>query len=247
MDELLCAPGHVMGLLHGELIDLQNPYQWLTFVAVLSFGFFSSWHCTFMCVPLVIPVVTGTRGALFRILLYNLGRVASYAALGAILGLGGHVLGRSTEMMGKLLSFFASAICLIASLKFLAPSAYPRLVSRLRSLIRAMRIPYIPFNGLFVRWPISATRKAIGLGLITGLLPCMTLSPIYSMAVASGRASSGAIMMIFFFLGTLPVMTVAPAMPGVLRFSRNLAKLRIIAGLFLIFAAWVTLARALRA
>ena len=76
-------------------------------------GFVGSLHCAGMCGPLAmaVPVVgTGRGGIVFSRLIYNLGRVATYATMGLLIGL----LGQAFALAGvqRWISLTAGALIL---------------------------------------------------------------------------------------------------------------------------------------
>ena len=166
----------------------------------------SAGHCAGMCGPLVGALSIPARragepstAALRDATAYHAGRIASYATLGAALGLVGTLLpaGVSPIPWQAALSLVAAAALCFAALALfevfpLASLPFAARVSRALStrLLRAKR-------GLAVRF---------GLGAANGLLPC---GPVYAAAVAAFAAASparGALAMAVYGLGTVPLL-----------------------------------------
>jgi sulfite exporter TauE/SafE len=54
--------------------------------------------------------------------------------------------------------------------------------------------------------PVNGKRKALGLGALWGWLPCGLVYSMLTWALASGSVTTGAGLMLFFGLGTLPAL-----------------------------------------
>ena len=63
------------------------------FITAIVFGLLSSFHCVGMCGPiaLALPVIPNTPNWL-TVLVYNIGRVTTYALLGVFMGMVGYSL-----------------------------------------------------------------------------------------------------------------------------------------------------------
>ena len=85
--------------------------------------------------------------------------------------------------------------------------------------------------------------REFALGAITVLLPCMTLTPVLALAATSDTATSGALMLLAFGLGTVPIMVGATYMP--LMISRTIpAKLvKLLIAIFFLVAGIITFIR----
>jgi len=81
------------------------------------------------------------------------------------------------------------------------------------------------------------------LGVATGLLPCMTLTPAYMAAAAPGTPIGGSISMFAFFLGTLPVMLLSPSIGASAFEHLQKGPARYVAGSFLMVAGILTILR----
>ena len=166
--------------------------SWLNTIpfAVLGASLLGSGHCAAMCGGLVLVAARDRKAAA----LYHLGRLIGYTGLGALAGaLGNAVLGSG-------------------------PLAW---VSQLSSLILALGFLFLgvrlwqgkPLH-LF-RLPPSVWRKLSRLGpgatgLLSAFLPCGWLHAFVIGAVATRSAGVGALYLFFFWLGTLPALTLAP-------------------------------------
>lgn len=169
----------------------------------------STMHCVPMCGSFVLGQVADRMARLpaarfcewhrvraGALLPYHLGRLTTYASLGAIAGLGGAGLARLPS-----LGFISAAFLLLAGGFFLL-HAIP---SARRILPGLDRVPS--------RWSHAIARLAkhlrshgYTLGVALGFLPCGLLYGAMAAAAASGSAVAGAIAMLTFGAGTAPAL-----------------------------------------
>jgi sulfite exporter TauE/SafE len=174
-------------------------------------------HCVPMCGPFVLGQVSDRLACLpvhllcqarrlrsGALLPYHLGRLTTYAALGAIAALAGGGVAR-LPWLGR----FAGVFLLLGAILFLG------------QLVRALRLrPAMPagWTAAFGRLAaqIDCTRPAGGFlcGLLLGLLPCGLLYAALAVAAAA-TPWGGAARMLAFGLGTVPALvTVGVAGPA---------------------------------
>ncbi len=161
----------------------------------------SSFHCVGMCGPiaLALPVHGGGRARQWAgLLTYNLGRVGTYALLGAGIG----ALGGALVWVGYL-RYLSIAIGVVMVAWVFWPARLDRLLrvpafwqkavgqlkSRMAAQLRSRRL-----SG----W--------VALGTLNGLLPCGLVYLALISSVAMGGGLAGAAYMFAFGLGTLPAM-----------------------------------------
>ncbi len=175
---------------------------------LFAFGLLmSAGHCLGMCGPLVCavsapPTADGERrlSALAPIGIYHLGRLASYALIGLLLGSLGGLLpeGAHALVWQAVLSLLAAAALVWVGLGLL--DVFP-----LASLACASRLSRWLTGNLGALGLRGNARRA-ALGLANGLLPC---GPVYTVAVAAlaaGSPARGALAMLVFGLGTVPLL-----------------------------------------
>jgi hypothetical protein len=175
----------------------------LDYISIISVAFLGSLgHCIGMCGGLVVAYtstkVEGARvGAIFSHLFYNLGRISSYAILGAIFGFLGSIISFSNQSKGILFLVIAIVMLLMGL--------------SLAGKIRFLNSIEIDSNS-FLKSTFSKLLKSKSLisfyllGGLNGLLPCGFVYFFLASAVASGSAFDGAIVMILFGLATTPIM-----------------------------------------
>ncbi len=143
------------------------------------------------------PAVLGSH------LLYNVGRLTTYALLGGAMGLVGSFIAASGQLIGiqGLASILAGVFMILLGLSLgrWVPCTYllqPAWVSQ-----------FIRLSELGKR--LASRTMALGtfpLGLLLGLMPC---GPLYAMeinAAGTGNVGQGMLMMLAFGLGTVPML-----------------------------------------
>lgn len=170
-------------------------------LTAFTLGCIGSLHCLGMCGPIAFALPVRTTNVwmkLLKYLTYNAGRVITYAFLGMLIG----TVGKGFALAGlqQLLSILAGA-SLIAGVLLIHPpwkhTALTRtshyLHGRLKETFRHHLLAPAMFSFLM-------------LGFLNGLLPCGMVYTAAIGAMATGNASSGALFMVFFGLGTVPMM-----------------------------------------
>ncbi len=206
-------------------------------------------HCIGMCGPIVVSLSLGRKNESTWIphLLYNAGRVVTYAVLGAILGATGSFTAITANIAGiqKIVLIFAGVLIVIMGL---AMSDWLPLGRIFGDSDRFGRL----VSGGFQRLTrLQSTLAYLPLGLLLGLLPC---GPVYTALLAAARAGMeadsptagaliGMVLMGAFGIGTVPALLVVSRLAGIgwLR-SRQLiykvgAVLMIIVGFYFIYKA----------
>lgn len=172
-------------------------------VTALLAGFLGGTHCVGMCGGIVaaMSLQGQQRQPIAHLLGYNLGRLASYCLAGALAGLLG-----STAFLSTRLLPLQTGLYVVAQLVLILMGLY--LAGLNRSVLwleRAggglWRLLQPQFGKLL---PIRTPVGALLAGALWGWLPCGLVYSVLVMALASGGASNGALLMLAFGLGTLP-------------------------------------------
>jgi sulfite exporter TauE/SafE len=177
-------------------------------------------HCIGMCGPIVVSLSLNLKGRSVFLpqLLYNAGRVITYAVLGGLAG----ILGSFTILTSSILSLqkgvliFAGLVVLLMGLGMGGWISLGRLFGDGGSS-----------GSLLSKWfnrlsSAKSPRVYLPLGLLLGLLPC---GPVYTALIASARAGmeaqttlqgflSGAVLMIAFGIGTVPALLLVGKLAG---------------------------------
>lgn len=173
-------------------------------------------HCLGMCGPLVTTYgerfASDGRGpsatALRQHALFNLGRTASYAAVGAAMGAVGGVLVDAGSLVSAA-SAVRGVVGVVAGLVVLAAGV--GYLTRGRSRVGNLPVLGAAFAAVATRLHARVDAWAGGpgilaLGAMHGLLPCPLLYPAFLYAAASGSPAHGALALAALGLGTFPTL-----------------------------------------
>lgn len=166
-------------------------------LAAISLGFLGSFHCVGMCGPiaLAIPLKRDSHaGRIGGSLVYNAGRMLSYALMGALAGL----IGQGFAIAGWQSALSVTLGVLILSLLFI-PAGITRKASPLQVFVKLRML----LQKLFGTYTM---RSLLLIGILNGLLPCGLVYMGIAGAVATGSVLKGASFMAVFALGTFPAM-----------------------------------------
>jgi hypothetical protein len=163
----------------------------------LLLGLVGSVHCAGMCGPLALALPAGGSSRARFVagrLAYNLGRILTYALLGAVFGL----VGKGFELAGvQRWVSLALGAGILGGLLFSpqlvranpVTGALSRLKGALGRLLKARSLTAL-----------------LAFGLLNGLLPCGLVYVACAGATATGSALRGVEYMVVFGLGTVPMM-----------------------------------------
>ena len=183
----------------------------ITLVSAFLVGLLGSTHCLGMCGGIVGALTFGLKDDIRRspvrlfpyLAAYNLGRIASYALAGALLGLASaQVLRVAPPEQARLLARIISGGFMVLLGLYLA-GWWPGLTA-LERLGGKLWVRIEPFGRRFL--PVNHPLKALALGLVWGWLPCGLVYSALAWSLASGDAIQGAALMLAFGLGTLPML-----------------------------------------
>jgi hypothetical protein len=158
-----------------------------------------------------------SRSSLFlRQLLFNAGRISSYAVAGAAAGTAGLLLSLQNSLY-----LFANVVLILVGLHLAGFGALLRLERLGGPLWRRLQ-------------PLAARASATGnpyfAGLLWGWLPCGLVYAALAISVSGGNAFSGSAAMLAFGLGTLPWLLAAGAAAAQLRRWMSLRAVRLAVG-----------------
>ena len=214
------------------------------FAAVFLIGLLGGVHCIGMCGGIVgaLTLQTPRRARAWSMhLAYSAGRIASYAAAGAIMGLiGGAGLMFNHILPVQMLFYILANLVLVGLGLYLAGLAGR--LARLESLGAWLWRRVQPYSARFL--PADTVAKAFALGTLWGWLPCGLVYSVLATALVSGGAASGAGVMLAFGLGTLPNLLLAGMAFKRLREITANRRLRLAAGALVAFFGFAGLARA---
>lgn len=198
-------------------------------LTALTVGLLGGVHCMAMCGGMVgaFTLTRATRPPLQAQLLFNLGRIASYTLAGALAG-GIAASGMATARLLPLqtmLFVLANGLLILMGLYLAGQGAIvpqlERVGARIWPLMRAMlrRIPDTDTPG-----------KQFAAGMAWGWTPCGMVYSMVTLALLSGGAAEGALVMAAFGLGTLPNLLGATWLMTRFRLQLRDPRLRLAAG-----------------
>lgn len=180
------------------------------YIALFLIGLLSGTHCMSMCGGIVGALTAQLPDTARRTwpihLAYNIGRITTYTALGAVLGSVGSVGLLLNDVLPVQLGLYIFANLMLVALG-LYLTGFTRLLAPLE---RAGLLVWKRIQPLTRRWlPVRGIRQALPMGLLWGFLPCGLVYSVLATAVLTGSAGRGAAMMLAFGLGTLPNLMLA--------------------------------------
>ena len=207
---------------------------------MFALGLAGSLHCVQMCGPLVLSFGLSATGGARTHAAYHLGRILTYALLGAIAGWAGS----GVALVGKLAGIENTAAIAGGALMILAGIA-------IHSAVRSTGLVSIGGPSAFSRLTGKLLRAAsprgrFVTGLAMGFLPCGMIYAALLRSVAAASAASGALAMLAFGLGTAgPLFALGVFSVAVNRWiglrGRNWAAAGVmLTGVFLIWRGLVT-------
>jgi sulfite exporter TauE/SafE len=223
----------------------------LDLYSLFLLGFLGTGHCIGMCGPLVLAIPT-QAGRISAHVLYNLGRILTYAGVGALLGGMGVGLSVLAEAAGGAplawiariqvaFSLVASVLLLFLGLFRLGVLAEPDWMA----VASPVKVP--GFQRVRGGVMGGESRTAILLfGLMMGFLPCGLSYAAFARALASGGFPEGGLLLLCFGLGTVPgLLLVGTGASGLVRRYRQYSDL--LSGMLMIGIAVSLSADALQA
>ncbi len=219
----------------------------LSLVPIFLIGLLGGVHCVGMCGGIVgafsvagppakafpIAVVTETRSVAFppegswRVLAFNLGRIASYMVAGAVAGLLGSIPALIHITTLQSIGYWLANVLLIA-LGLTLMNLWHGL-ARVESLGLWMWRRVQPLIRRFL--PVETMWQAAALGSLWGWVPCGMVYSVLMTALLTGSALHGALVMLAFGLGTLPLLFSMGLLGTRLQANLQKPSVRMIAGL----------------
>lgn len=178
--------------------------DWLTTGAALLAGLLGGAHCAAMCGGIATGFsAMSPRGGWITALESNLGRVGGYAIAGAIAGGigGGIVRAARIDWLMLGLRMLLGLMLVIVALRLFDRKGRFGFLSRPGAGVWPLLRPLQ--QGLM---PADTRLKRIGLGVLWGWLPCGLSTTLLVAAWLQASAVNGALTMVAFGIGTLPVM-----------------------------------------
>ena len=163
-------------------------------------GLAGSLHCIGMCGPLVLSLPVSHDNDLSRIsggLIYNSGRILSYTIMGLIFGSIGNLI-----ITTKWQSSLSIGLGIIIFLYLLFPKKYFHF-STVTILGKPFMLLRQQLGRLFQSKKLSSL---LFIGVLNGFLPCGLVYLALTSSIISASPVNGGMFMLFFGLGTFPMM-----------------------------------------
>ncbi len=183
-------------------------------VSAIALGLMGSLHCVGMCGPIafMLPVDRSNNfKKIFQVFLYHIGRLFAYGLIGLVFGL----LGKGLYVFGmqQKLSIIIGVLMIIIVLipyKTIGRYNLSKPVFRIMTKLK---------NRLGQELKKKSPDTFLTIGFLNGFLPCGLVYMALFGAIAMGSAVEGSLYMVLFGLGTIPLMTTAIYMSGLLKRS----------------------------
>lgn len=189
----------------------------------LILGLMGSFHCVGMCGPIAIALPLNNDTWLTRILgslVYNSGRTLTYAFMGMIFG----IIGMGLKMSG-LQQWVSILMGIIMVLSVLLPAFFRKSHFYHITITRFTQFLSNHFHRLFM---IRSYTSLFAIGVLNGFLPCGLVYIAIAGALATGDLVRGTLFMVWFGVGTIPMLFVLNIAGNVLSSRLRTAIRRII-------------------
>ena len=171
-------------------------------ISALIFGLLGSFHCIGMCGPIafMLPIDRANQTKkILQVSVYHIGRLVTYGILGLLFGL----LGKGFYLFG-----FQQYLSIIIGVLMILMIVLPKKTINKFSITKPI---YKLLSGVKNRLGKELKKKRVDtfftIGFLNGFLPCGLVYMAIFASIATANAFEGAIYMILFGLGTIPLMT----------------------------------------
>lgn len=190
-------------------------------------GLSGAGHCLGMCGGIAAALNLGGARSTAITLAYHSGRISSYTILGAALGLAAASIDITAWTIG---------LRYLAGLLLIGMGLY--IGNWWRGMARLERVGatlWKPVQRLSSHWlPLRRWPQGFALGLCWGLMPCGLIYSSLAWAATAQNATTSALMMLLFGLGTLPAMLATSLGAGRLQAFLRLRGLKMVIAILLI-------------
>lgn len=143
----------------------------------------------------------GYNNKAILVICYHIGRITSYSIIGAIVGFTGSIAAKNIGMPLAGLRMFSAIFIILLGLYL---GQWLMWLNRVEVLGKYLWQYISPLASKAI--PVNSPIKALTLGAVWGWLPCGLVYSTLTWALASGNILTGASIMLFFGLGTLPAL-----------------------------------------
>ena len=173
--------------------------------AVFVVGFNGSLHCVGMCGPVVGILgmntqANTTRKKLLSALCYNFGRITTYMFLGVIAMILSVAM-KDLKPVQVVVRYLAGLVMFFVALQLIG---FPQFLAFIEKPMSKLSRPISKLTRKF--FPIKTLFGSYLAGLAWGLLPCGMVYMAFAMSLGVENPLGAPLVMLFFGLGTLPMM-----------------------------------------
>lgn len=173
--------------------------------AVFVVGFNGSLHCVGMCGPVVGILgmntqANTTRKKLLSALCYNFGRITTYMFLGVIAMILSVAM-KDLKPVQIVVRYLAGLVMFFVALQLIG---FPQFLAFIEKPMSKLSRPISKLTRKF--FPIKTLFGSYLAGLAWGLLPCGMVYMAFAMSLGVENPLGAPLVMLFFGLGTLPMM-----------------------------------------
>jgi sulfite exporter TauE/SafE len=181
----------------------------MTFVwTAFLIGLLGSMHCVGMCGPIALALPLGRFGGTARIvgnLLYQFGRVITYALLGSVIGL---------LVEGLSLAGFQQYLSIVAGVLMLVMAFWPGFERNLEKWTSETSFMQVIRKNIRSAFQRKSFWNLLLIGILNGLLPCGLVYAGLFGALAMNTRMESTLFMVMFGLGTIPAMATIAFLGG---------------------------------
>jgi sulfite exporter TauE/SafE len=221
----------------------------IDYLSAFIIGLLGSGHCIGMCggiTTMLTSALSSQQKASDQFKLisaYHFGRIFTYSLIGAIVGFSSSIAAKNIGLPLAFLRIFAALFLILLGLYL---GQWLMWLSKVEKFGKILWRYLSPLSKNFI--PVNNAKQALALGAVWGWLPCGLVYSTLTWSLASGNTVSGALIMTFFGLGTLPAMlSVSLGSFGVKTllsynlFKKTMALLIIIYGIYSLVIAYLQL------
>jgi len=185
--------------------DMESMLSNASYAVLFAAGLLTSIHCVGMCGGIMLSQTVGNEGtakfeAMKPSLLYNSGRVISYTILGGVIGAAGSVFSLSFALKAAV-QIIAGIFMIMMGLNMSGFGLFRKFQIRLPK-------PLCKFK--------NKEGSPLIVGLLNGFMPCGPLQTMQIFALGTGSPLKGALAMLAFSMGTVPLMLTFGTLSGLL-------------------------------
>ncbi len=215
-------------------------------ISAFAIGFLGSLHCVGMCGGISGALATALKPVSQRSpmadmirrlayqFMYSSGRIFSYTVAGGIAGFLGQQISSGMPHGVSYLRTFAGIMLIFLGLYV---SGWWMVLARLERVGTLLWKRVSPLTRHLM--PVDRYSKALALGALWGWLPCGLVYSALAWSIGSGSAVDGALLMVYFGIGTLPAMIGVGLFANILSDIARSKAMRSLAGLSLmLYGVW---------